>query len=130
MKAVQGSEVIVSLEDKAGSLGEVTSVLKQNDINIRAVSGWVEQGKAMIRVVTSDNQKAKQALSAMETELKEVVVMDMANEVGQLNILSEKLKEAGISMTHIYGTTSGQGQAATLVFASDNNQKAIEVISE
>jgi len=53
----------------------------------------------------------------------------MENEIGKLDSLSTKLAEAGISMTHIYGTTPGQGQSATLVFASDSNDKAIEAIA-
>ncbi len=128
MKGLKGTEIVVSLEDKAGALGEITSSLKQENINVRAVSGWTQQGKAIIRIVTSDNQKAKEALaSKFEAEEKEVVILEMANEIGQLDSLSSKLKEAGISMTHIYGTTAGEGQPATLVFASDNNDKAVEV---
>lgn len=129
MKAIKATEIVVSLEDKAGALGEITTLLKQAGLNIRAVSGWIQQQTAVIRVVTSDNQKAKESLSQFETEEKEIVIVDMTNEIGQLDDLSAKLKEARISMTHIYGTTSREGQAATLIFASDNNQKAIEVIS-
>lgn len=130
MKAVKGSEIVISLDDQVGALGKVTSVLKQESLNIRAISGWIQQQTAVIRVVTSDNQKAKEVLSQFEANLEEVVVVDMTNEVGQLDILSDKLQAAGVNMTHIYGTTSGEGQAATLIFSSDNDQKAIEAISE
>ncbi|MCF7874083.1 MAG: hypothetical protein K9L84_03420 [Candidatus Omnitrophica bacterium] len=130
MKGIKSAEIVVSLEDQAGALGKITSLLKRDEINIRAVSGWIQQKTAVIRMVTSDNQKAKEVLSGFETEEKEVVVVDMVNEIGQLDSLSAKLAQAGISMTHVYGTTPGQGQSATLVFASDNNDKAIEVISE
>jgi hypothetical protein len=129
MNGVKSTEIVVSLEDKAGALGQITSLLKQENINIRAVSGWIQQDSAVIRLVTSDNQKAKEVLSGLETEEKEVVVVDMENEIGKLDSLSAKLAQAGISMTHVYGTTPGQGQSATLVFASDNNDKAIEAIA-
>ncbi len=129
MKGVKGTEIVVSLEDRPGALGEVTFILKQEGINIRAVSGWVEQGKAIIRVVTDDNQKAKGILAPQfRAEEKEVVILEISNEVGKLDSLSSKLKEAEVSMTHIYGTVSGDGQAATLVFATDNNDKAVEAI--
>ncbi|MCF7916848.1 MAG: ACT domain-containing protein [Candidatus Omnitrophica bacterium] len=129
MKAVKGSEIVVSVDDRVGALGEITSALKKEGLNIRAISGWIQQQTAVIRVVTSDNQKAKEALSQFEVNLEDAVVVDMSNEVGQLDSLSDKLQEAGVNMTHIYGTTSGQGEAATLIFSSDNDQKAIEAIS-
>lgn len=129
MKAVKGTEIVVSLQDKAGALGEVTGILKQENINIRAVSGWVQQDKAIIRVVTSDNQKAKELLSShFDAEEAGVVVLEMSNEVGQLDSLSARLKEAGVSMTHIYGSTASEASPATLILASDNNDKAVEVI--
>lgn len=131
MKGVKASELVVSLEDKTGALGEVTSLLKKENINIRAVSGWVEEGKAVIRLISADNLKAKEILSSgFSVEEKEVVVLEVPDEPGQLDALSCRLKEAGINMTHLYGTVSGGGQLATLVFASTNNDQAIEIIGE
>ncbi|MCF7878342.1 MAG: ACT domain-containing protein [Candidatus Omnitrophica bacterium] len=130
MKGVKATELIVSLEEKTGALGEVTSLLKQEGVNIRAISGWIQQDAAMIRIVTSDNQKAKDILSSrFKTSENEVIIVDLSNEIGKLDSLSNSLKEAGINMTHIYGTTSSEGQSASLVLASSDNDKVIEVIS-
>ncbi|MCF7875007.1 MAG: ACT domain-containing protein [Candidatus Omnitrophica bacterium] len=130
MKGVKATELIVSLEEKSGALGEVTSLLKQEGINIRAISGWIQQDTAMIRVVTSDNQRAKEVLSSrFEISEKEIVIVGVPDKIGNLDSLSNLLKEAGVNMTHIYGTTSGEGQSAALVLASSDNDKAIEVIS-
>ncbi len=129
MKGTKATELQVRLEDKAGALGQVTSLLKQEEVNIRAVSGWVQEGKAVIRILVSDIQKAKEVLSSrFEAEEKEVVIVDMPDETGQLDSLSSSLRDAGVNMTHIYGTTSEAGRPATLVFSSDNNDKAIEAI--
>lgn len=130
MKGTKGTEIVLSLENKVGALGQVASILKEAGLNIRAVSGWVEQDKAVVRLVASDNQRAKEILSAQfDAVEKEVVVVEMANEIGKLDDLASQLKAAGVDMLHIYGTTPGQGQMATLVFASDDNQKALEAIS-
>lgn len=129
MKGVKGIELVVCLEDKAGALGKVTAVLAQENINIRAVSGWIQDGKACIRLIVSDSQKAKQALEpAFEVKENEVVIAEVTNEVGQLDQLSSKVSQAGINLTHIYGTTCCQ-EATAIVFASDNNDKALQVIS-
>jgi hypothetical protein len=130
MKGVKATELIISLEEKSGALGEVTSLLKQEGVNIRAISGWIQQDTAMIRMVTSDNQKAKDVLSSrFEISEKEIVIVDIPDKIGNLDSLANLLKEADVNMTHIYGTTSDEGQSSSLVLASSDNDKAIEVIS-
>jgi hypothetical protein len=81
-------------------------------------------------MVTSDNQKAKDVLSSrFEISEKEIVIVDIPDKIGNLDSLANLLKEADVNMTHIYGTTSDEGQSSSLVLASSDNDKAIEVIS-
>jgi hypothetical protein len=53
----------------------------------------------------------------------------MPDQVGQLKDLATKLKAANIDLTHIYGTTAKPQQSAIIVFSSNNNTKALELIS-
>jgi hypothetical protein len=43
--------------------------------------------------------------------------------------MASKLKTANIDLTHIYGSTASPRQQAIIVFSSNNNNKALEVIS-
>jgi hypothetical protein len=130
MKAVKGKEILFIGENKRGQLAEVTGIIKDNGVNIRAISAWAEAGKALFRLVTSDNTKTKDLLGAKgKVEEKEVVIVEMPDEIGRLQFLSSKLKDNDIDLTYIYGTTYEPGSSAIIVFASDNNDKALEVIS-
>ncbi|MFA5271921.1 MAG: ACT domain-containing protein [Candidatus Omnitrophota bacterium] len=130
MKAVKGEELILTVENKVGKLEEVTALLKDKGINLRGISAYVIDGKAIFRLITSDNSKAKEILKSLGTlAAKEVIIVDMPDEVGQLSLIATKLKAAGLDLTHIYGTTSKPHQSAIIVFASTDNNKALEIIA-
>lgn len=130
MKAVKAEELILTADNKIGKLEEIAGIIKDNGLNIRAISAWGVDDKALFRLITSDNAKTKEVLASIGTiDSKDVVIVEMPDEVGQLQALGKKLKDASIDLTHIYGTTSEPGKSAIIVFSSDNNEKAIEVVS-
>lgn len=130
MKAVKAEEIILATDNKMGRLEEIAGIIKTSGINIRAISAWGVEDKAFFRLITSDNKKTKEVLSNLGSiESKDVVIVEMPDEVGQLHALGKKLKDASIDLTHVYGTTSEPGKSAIIVFSSNNNEKAIEVVS-
>lgn len=130
MKAVNGQELFLSAENKVGRLCEIAKLVKDANINIRAISAYVVEEKAYIRLVTSDNMKASKTLEKIgRIESKEVIIVEMTDEVGRLYDFTAKLKDANISLTHIYGTTVQSGRTANIIFSSDNNKKALEILA-
>lgn len=130
MKAVKGEELILTCDNKVGRLDELTSLLKEKNINLRGISAYVVDSKAIFRLITSDNVKAKEALKKIGSlEAKEVIIVDMPDEVGQLSLIAKKLKDANIDLMHIYGTTSKPHESAIIVFASNDNNKALTIIA-
>ncbi len=131
MKAVKGQEIILTVENKVGELAEISKLIKDNDINIRGISAWVIDDKAFFRLIASDNEKTKELLKNLgEVNEKEIVIVDMPDEVGQLFLLASMLKDNNIDLDYIHGTTSESGRAAMVVFSSSNNDKALEVITK
>ena len=130
MKAVKGKEILFTGENKIGGLEEVAGIIKDKGVNIRAISAWAVNGKAVFRLVTSDNAKIKELLLAKGTvEEREVVIVEMPDEVGQLQLLASKLKGNGLDLGYIYGTTCEPGKSASIIFSANDNEKALEIIS-
>ncbi|MCK9615435.1 MAG: hypothetical protein M0R48_08025 [Candidatus Omnitrophica bacterium] len=130
MKAVKGEELILTCDNKVGKLEELTTLLKEKNINLRGISAFVYDSKAAFRLITSDNIKAKEVIKKIGSlEMKEVIIVDVPDEVGQLNLIAKKLKDANIDLTHIYGTTSKPHESAIIVFASSDNNKALAIIA-
>ena len=130
MKAVKGKEIIFTGENKIGELEEIARIIKDNGVNIRAISAWAVNGKAVFRLLTSDNAKTKELLLVKgKVEEREIVIVEMPDEVGQLQLLAFKLKGNGLDLDYIYGTTYEPGKSAVIIFSANDNEKALGVIS-
>lgn len=130
MKAVKGTEILFTGENKIGELEDIARIIKDNGVNIRAISAWAINGKALFRLLTSDNDKAKKLLEVKgAVEEREIIIVEMSDEVGQLQLLASKLKGNGLDLDYIYGTTFEPGKPAVIIFAANDNDKALEIIS-
>ena len=130
MKAVKAKELLVKVENKVGILADLSGIMGSSGINIRAISAWSAGNDAFFRLITSDNSKTKNVLRSNDYsfEEKDVVVVELPDNVGELNRLAAKLKSADIDLTYIYGTTSKPGYEAIIVFSSNDNDKVINII--
>lgn len=130
MKVVKGEEIVVAVENKVGKLEEITQLISKEEINIRAIAAYVENNQAIFRIITSDNLKTKEIFSqrGLKPETKEVVIIELPDKVGELHKMAERLKEANIDLEYIYGTTT-TAEVATLVFSSNDNEKATQVLA-
>ncbi|RKY40616.1 MAG: hypothetical protein DRP76_01550 [Candidatus Omnitrophota bacterium] len=129
MKVVKTEEIFLVTSNEVGKLAQITGVIAQKNINIRTICAYVRDNQAIFRIITSDNLRAKEVLSQdHNVELKEVVLVELPDEIGQLHKLGGKLKEEGIDLEYIYGTTSSS-QVATLIFSSNDNEKALKILS-
>ena len=57
-------QISVFLENRAGRLAEVTRTLAENNVNIRALSLADTSDFGILRLIVTDNEKAKEALKA------------------------------------------------------------------
>jgi hypothetical protein len=130
MKASKSEEILLITQNKVGKMEEISLLIKENNIDVRGISAWAFDDEAFFRIVASDNQQAKEVLSAVgKVEEKSIVVVQMPDEVGQLFQLASKLKNSGIDLNYVYGTTAKLGEPAIIIFSCDHNDKAIEVIN-
>ncbi|MCF7907866.1 MAG: hypothetical protein K9L86_03185 [Candidatus Omnitrophica bacterium] len=130
MKAKKATELLLIADNKVGKLAEISQQVKENGLNIQAISAWAFDDKAYFRLVASDSSKARETLQGLgKLEEREVLIVDMPDEVGQLFLLTSKLKDSNIDIRYIYGTASQPGSSAIVVLSSDSNEKALEIIS-
>lgn len=126
--ATIAQEIQVDTDNMVGTLARVTASIKEAGVNIRALSAWAEGDKGRFRIVTEDNDKAIQAIenAGFSARQKEMILIDLKNEVGTLAEVGQKLGDAGINITYCFVSTSGTECLA--VFGTEDNAKAIEVL--
>ncbi|MDP8290080.1 MAG: hypothetical protein P9M02_03825 [Candidatus Susulua stagnicola] len=130
MKATKGTEILFTGENKIGELEEISRIFKDVGVNIRAISAWAVNDKAVFRFVTSDNIKIKELLLKRgSVEEREIIIVELPDETGQLQLLTSKLKGNGLNLDYMYGTTYEPGKYAIIIFSANDNNKALEMLS-
>ena len=127
----KAKQLEVMTENKVGMLNEVSSVISDVGVNIKHICAYTMGSEATFMILTSDNQKVIEPLKnkGYKVSESEVVVLGLADKTGAIKEASQKLKDAGINLSYIYGTTCDCSCECGLVFTSDNNDKAIEILS-
>ncbi len=131
-KARLAKELNFDAPDKVGLFHEVSAKLADAGVNIVTITAYEMQGRAYFMAITSDNAKAMEVLKGLGYEAKEneVVLYDIENRVGAASEMTKKLLDAGVNMRYLVCTTGAMNAPALLVFSSDNNSKAVEVLNQ
>ena len=120
--------MIVTVENKIGALADMSKILADHGINIEAVKGYAEDGKAKIMLITDDNLRSIDALkksgykSAVESEM---IMLELENNPGALNNITAKLASEEIDIKFIYGTTCPSGCPARIILSTSDDEKAL-----
>jgi hypothetical protein len=128
-KVTKEKQLTVVTPNEAGTLAEVTGVVADNRVNIENVCAYTAGDVAAFHLLTSDNDKARNALEkkgykVVETE---VIVMHLWNRPGSLSAVATKFRQHAIDLQYVYGTSSLAGEKMTMVFSAKDNDKAAEI---
>ena len=128
MKYVE--QISVFLENKAGRLAEVTRILSDTGINIRALSLADTSDFGILRLIVNDNNKAKEALKQQGFTVgkTEVAAVEVADRPGGLNNILSVLCKAGINVEYMYAFVQQSGNNAVIIFRFDNLDEALRVL--
>ncbi|MDH5661839.1 MAG: hypothetical protein OEY92_02465 [Elusimicrobiota bacterium] len=128
-KANKVNHLIVETPDEVGMMAKVCSAISDEEVNIRALCAYAEEGKGYFMLLTDDNAKAEQALKSagFAVSQEEAVAVELENEVGAAKRMAKKLADAGVNLKKCYGST-GDGKMALIVFTSDDNEKAVRAL--
>ena len=119
-------QLTVFVEDKQGTLVEITDTLAKNDINIRALSIADTQDFGILRLIVTDNDKAIAALSEHGYLVKttEVVGVKIGDAPGKLSTALEVLDRAEINMEYLYAFMARTEKHAYVVLRVADNAAA------
>jgi hypothetical protein len=117
------TEIFVVLENRPSTLGDLCGHLAEHDINIEAIGVFQDTAKLHVK----DVQKAVKVLTNLnyETEVRDVLKIDLENRPGALAELASLLGENGINIEYCYGMLTKKGKPASLILdVADIDQAA------
>ena len=119
-------EFKIELPDEAGQLARVSREFSNHDINIETMCAI----DTNVVIVTDQVVEARMALNSLGIQYTTTVLLSksMPDKPGALAEFSERLGEAGVSITSIYVLSRIQG-ATELAFSVDDIDKARAVLN-
>ena len=120
------SEIFVVLENRPSTLGELCSHLAENNINIEAIGLFQDTAKLFVKNVN----KAIKVLNKLdyETEIRDVLRVELENRPGALAEVATKLGDKGVNIEYCYGTLSSKGKNAAVILDVKDVNKAIKIL--
>ena len=123
-------QISVFVENRPGSLMEVTSKLVEAEINIRAVSSFDTPEFGILRMVVDNPQKAKETLTHLGfvVRITDVVGVELKDEKGNLNRMLSILADGQINLNYIYSFVIRDGSAPVMVVSTDDMDRAGKIL--
>jgi hypothetical protein len=123
-------QISVFLENKAGRLAEVTRVLGEAGINIRALSLADTTDFGILRLIVDRYDQARQILKdkGFTVGKTEVAAVEVPDKPGGLASVLQILAQAGINVEYMYAFVQHSGKNAVIIFRFDNLEDAINLL--
>ena len=124
-------QLSIFLENKVGRLAEVTSILAEADINIKALALADTSEFGILRLIVDKHDEAQAALKAKGITVGRtgVVAVEVSHSPGGLNKILKILEGGGINVEYMYGFPY-QTAEAIMVFRFDRPELAVEVLQQ
>ncbi len=125
-------QISVFLENKAGRLAEVTKVLGEAGINIRALSLADTTDFGILRLIVDQYDKAREVLKqhGFTVGKTEVVAIEVPDRPGGLASVLKILSDSGINVEYMYAFVQHSGKNAVIIFRFDDLERAIQLLQQ
>ena len=123
-------QISVFVENQPGSMMNVTSVLTEAGVNIRAISTFDTPEFGIMRLVVDHPVCAKSSLTekGFVTRVSDVTGVELKDEQGNLNQMLKILADGKINIDYIYSFVIREGKAPVMVFHTDDFEQAEKVL--
>lgn len=123
-------QISVFLENKSGRLAEVTAVLAEANVNIRALAVADTSDFGVLRLIVSDNKAAEDALKdrGFAVRKTDVVAVEVEDKPGGLHRILDMLHKSGVNVEYMYAFVRRDHSNAIMIFRFDDMDEAIQLL--
>ena len=123
------NQLAVYSQNDVGKLLPIVKTLGDNGINIECLNIADTTEYGIVRMLTSDNEKAQKILTknGFLSTITSLVGVEVKNEAGDLSKVLEKLAKNGIDIEYVYSYSKDKGTALILI-KTDKIKEAEELL--
>ena len=120
-------QVSVFMENKEGKLGNITRILREEKIDIRAFSIADTTEFGIFRVIVKEPGRAIEVLrrKGLTAQLNEVIVAVLKDRIGSFDEVVRALSDEGIDIKYLYSFIGEKEAAGRVASCADNMKKAV-----
>lgn len=125
-------QLSVFVENEVGSLHRVTTTLRGNDINIRAVATFDAPEFGILRMVVDKPELAREKLLEKNFLVKvtNVIAVNLEDRPGELDRVLGVIAEAGLNLNYVYSFVIRNSKTPLMVMHIDDLEIATQILSE
>lgn len=125
-------QISAFVENKSNGVSEITKILGNGGIDIRALSIADTTEFGILRMIVNDTERAEKLLSEAGVSVKVTAVSAVAvpDSPGGLAGALAFLSDGGINLEYIYAFVGGGGKGAPVVFKADDQAKSERLLAE
>ena len=125
-------QMAVFMENRKGRIGELTKVLKKNNIDLVTLSIADTKDFGILRCITRDNARAEQALRAagFTVTTSELIGVEVADKPGRLAEVTELLEENDVNIEYLYSFARQSVGTGIILFKVDNEALALKALKD
>jgi len=123
-------QISIFLENAAGRLAEVTRVLRDGGVNLRAIMIADTADFGILRVIVDDPAKAIKILADAQftTKTTDVLSVTISDKVGSLADVLALFQKNGINIEYLYAALDKVGETAVVIFKVEDIEKGLKVV--
>lgn len=123
-------QLSIFIQDEIGSVAGVTAILKDNNINLRAIASFDTPQFAILRIVVDKPEEAKRLLidSGFAVTVSEAIAVELEDKPGVLHDLLQVIADAGFGVNYIYSIVFRNGKIPLIILNTDNLDKSKKIL--
>ena len=124
-------QVSVFVENKKGSLHEITDLLAKAGIDLRSMCIADTSDYGIVRMIADDSEKSMRVLSEAghTANIREVTAFAVPDEPGGLAKALNLLESNGVNIEYLYALVTTETDKAYTVLRTDDSAKAEAVLA-
>lgn len=129
---MHAKQVSVFIENKKGHLAALTNAIKNEDIDIRAISVFDTNEFGILRLVVDDPEKALAAVrkAGYAAKISDILAAEIADKPGALNEIFSLFDEADINIEYIYSFVMKTNVRPLIILKVDRLDDAAKLLTD